>query len=106
MADQIVVQYVGFKAGKQAREYTFVAQEAASGSREYTLTIANEAFESHRARYQDGPNICSLRLRREFRDFANHPPATHFSVTDADLSDYQASQKVKRPRSFSAGRPV
>ena len=103
MADQIIVQYVGFKAGAQVREYTFVAQEAASKPREYTLTIANEAFESHRARYQDGPDICSLRLRREFRDFANHPPVAHFSVTDADLADYQDSRKVKIPRRFGAG---
>jgi hypothetical protein len=100
MADQIIVQYLGFKAGAQVREYTFVAQEAAREPREYTLTIANEAFESHRARYQDGPDICSLRLRREFRDFANHPPTTHFSVTDADLADYQDSRKVKVPRRF------
>ena len=106
MADQIIVQYLGFKAGAEAREYTFVAQEAASEPREYTLTIANEAFESHRARYQDGPDICSLRLRREFRNFENHPPTTRFPVTDADLSDYQASQKVKGPRTSSAGRPV
>ena len=100
MADQIVVQYVGFKAGAQVREYTFVAQEAAREPCEYTLTIANEAFVSHRARYQDGPDICSLRLRREFKDFANHPPTTYFSVTDADLADYQDSRKVAKPRRF------
>jgi len=104
MADQINVQYVGFKAGAQVREYTFVAQEAASEPREYTLTIANEAFESHRARYQDGPDICSVRLRREFRDFANHPPKTHFSVTDGDLADYQDSRKVKMPRRFGTDK--
>jgi hypothetical protein len=104
MADQIIVQYIGFKAGTQVREYTFVAQEAAREPCEYTLTIANEAFESHRARYQDGPDICSLRLHREFRNSANHPPKTHFSVTDADLSDYQNARRVKTPRRFGTER--
>jgi len=101
MADLIIVQYVGFTAGDQVREYTFLVREAASEPREYTLIIANEAFESHRARYQDGPDICSLRLHREFKSFANHPPTTHFSITDAELADYQDSRRPKTPRRFS-----
>jgi hypothetical protein len=104
MADQVIVQYVGFTSGAQAREYTFVAREAATEPREYTLIINNEAFESHRVRYQDGPDICSIRLHREFKNSANHPAGTHFSVTDSELADYQESRRVKAPRRFSTGR--
>jgi hypothetical protein len=103
MADQIIVQYVGFTAGAHVREYTFVVREEAT-EREYTLIIANEAFVSHRARYQDGPDICSLRLHREFANFANHPPTAQFSVTDAELADYQDSRKAKTPRRFQTDR--
>src|SRR5215469_13377499 len=101
MADQIIVQYVGFTARAQVREYTFLVREATREPREYTLIIANEAFESHRARYQDGPDICSLRLRHELKSFPNHPPTTHFSITDAELADYQDSLRLKIPRRFS-----
>jgi len=36
------------------REYTFNVREAGS-EREFTLSIENAAFVSHRARYQDAP---------------------------------------------------
>jgi len=101
MANQIIVQYVGFTAGTQGREYAFMAREAAREPLQYTLSIANEAFESHRARYQDGPDICSLRLRREFEHSGNHPPTTHFSITDAELADYRGSRREKAPHRSS-----
>lgn len=71
-----------------------------TGTCEYALTIANEAFEAHRARYQDGPDICSLRLHRELAANANHPPTTHFCVTDAELADYGDARRPKPPRGF------
>jgi len=88
MSDNIWVQYLGFKAQASAREYTFCVWEAWNQRREFTLTIANEAFVSHRVRYQDAPDICSLRLRRELATDANHPPKTHFGITDAELENY------------------
>jgi hypothetical protein len=58
------------------RQYTFSARESGA-PRQFTLTIANEAFVSHRARFQDGPGICVLRLHIELETFANHPPEAH-----------------------------
>ena len=54
MNDGIIVQYLGFQARQLVREYAFQAREAGE-EREFTLSIANEAFLSHLARYQDGP---------------------------------------------------
>jgi hypothetical protein len=104
MTDPILVRYVGFQANASVREYTFAVHEAATEPLDYTLSIANEAFVSRRARYQDGPEICSLRLRRELDAYANHPPTTHFCVTDAELATYQDARKPKANRSFHGRR--
>ena len=90
MPDQIILQYIGFTSGTLVREYSFVVRNE-SGPREYTVTIANEAFVSHRARYQDGPNICSMRLRRELAIDATDPSITQFCITDSELADYTKS---------------
>jgi hypothetical protein len=90
MPDQIILQYIGFTSGTLVREYSFVVRNE-SGPREYTVTIANEAFVSHRARYQDGPNICSMRLRRELATNATDPSITQFCITDSELADYTKS---------------
>ncbi len=95
MSDNIIVEFVGFQAKALVREYTFTVRESASEPREFTLTIANEAFESHRARYQDAPDICSLKLHRELATSANHPPKTHFRITDAELDDYRSAHTHK-----------
>ncbi|PYU27594.1 MAG: hypothetical protein DMG32_06080 [Acidobacteria bacterium] len=91
MADQIILQYIGFTSGALVREYSFVVRHDSGQPREYTVTIANEAFVSHRARYQDGPNICSLRLRRELATDATDPSITQFCITDSELTDYKNS---------------
>ena len=62
MSDGAIVQYRGFAVKLLVREYTFNVREAGS-EREFTLSIENEAFVSHRARYQDAPSICSERLK-------------------------------------------
>ena len=49
MTDLIVVQYVGFKVKALVREYTFAVREAPADALQYTLSIENEAFVSHRA---------------------------------------------------------
>ena len=77
------VQYVGFQAGDLVREYRFAVHDTAQEDLSYTLIIANEAFVAHRVRYQDGPEICLLRLHRELGAYANHPPTTNFCITDA-----------------------
>jgi hypothetical protein len=66
------------------------------------VTIANDAFVAHRARYQDAPEICSLRLHREFAARSGHPPCTRFSVTDAELADYKDAHTPKsKPGAFA-----
>jgi hypothetical protein len=95
VTDNIIVQFVGFQAKSQAREYTFTVRERETEPREYTITIGNEAFDSRRVRYQDAPDICSHKLHRELAAAANHPPKNHFRLSDAELDEYRTAHTHK-----------
>jgi hypothetical protein len=100
MSENVNVQYVGFESKALVREYSFLVRQASSGTREFTLTIVNQAFSSHRVRYQDAPDICSLKLHRELAAYANDPPQTHYRITEVELSEYHDSHAPKAGRKF------
>ena len=91
----IVLQYLGFETKGALREYAFNLCGLGGELSSYFVTIPNEAFSAHRARYQDAPAICSLRLHREFATQASHPASSRFSVTDAELADYKDAHTPK-----------
>jgi hypothetical protein len=95
MSAEPIVQYVGFEAKALVREYRFKVREAGA-EREFLLNIANEAFVSHRASYQDAPGICAVRLHVELAAFANHPPETKYEITGAELDTYREARAPKR----------
>jgi hypothetical protein len=96
-----LIQYVGCRSKTLVREYTFTARLASGDCREFTLTIANEAFRANRARFQDAPDICSHRLHQALADPVDPPPA-HIRVSDADLESYRVAHA---PRSTNRGFP-
>jgi hypothetical protein len=97
MNDGIIVQYLGFQAKQLVREYSFQVRKAGA-ERAFTLSIANEAFVSHLARYQDGPDICAQRLQAELIANANHPSQTEYIITSAELNSYRTARAVKPGR--------
>jgi hypothetical protein len=100
MTENVNVQYVGFEAKTLVREYSFVVRQASSQTREFSITIVNEAFTSHRLSYQDAPNICSLKLHRELGVFSNDPPETHYRISEAELTEYRESHAPKAANGF------
>ena len=98
MTENVNVQYVGFESKTLVREYNFVVRQAASEIREFAITIVNEVFTSHRLSYQDGPDICSLKLHRELAAFSNNPPQTHYRISEAELSEYRDVHAPKAGR--------
>lgn len=102
MSDSPIIQYVGFKVTPLVREYTFSVREA-TGVREFILNISNDAFVSHRARYQDAPGICALRLSAELAANSNHPLESHFAITSSELDSYRQAHGPK-PGGHSFGR--
>jgi hypothetical protein len=94
MSNGPIVQYIGFEAKLLVREYTFNVRERGS-EREFTLNITNDAFVSRRARYQDAPSICALRLNAELAAHSNCPPDSQFAITAAELDAYRESRTPK-----------
>jgi hypothetical protein len=102
VSDSFVLQYVGFESKGAVREYAFTVRGNDGAFSKYFVTIANDAFVAHRVRYQDAPDICSLRLHREFAAGSDHPASTCFSVTDAELADYKEAHTPKsKPGAFA-----
>ncbi|HXX71061.1 MAG TPA: hypothetical protein VEI55_02135 [Candidatus Acidoferrum sp.] len=99
MSHEIIVQFVGFESKPLVREYTFTVREPSTDPREFTFTIPNQAFNERRVRYQDAPDVCSLKLRHELAANANHPPNTHFRVSDEELEDYRSAHAPRTTRS-------
>ncbi len=104
MSETLLLQYVGFENKGAVREYAFTLRGPGGKSSEYFVTIATAAFVAHRVCYQDGPEICSLRLHREFAIRTDHPPSTCFSVTDAELAEYTNAHTPKSKSGTSADR--
>ena len=105
MTDSLIVQFVGYEVSPLVREYRFSVSESTGEAREFTLTIANAAFDGRRARYQDAPDICSARLRRELAADGNHPANTHFQITDQELDDYRGRHSPKSSQSPYKKKP-
>jgi hypothetical protein len=106
VSSDVRVEFVGFEAKTLVREYTFSVREPAGDPREFTLTILNQAFQDRRVRYQDAPDVCSVKLRRELAAFANHPPSTHYRISDAELEDYRSAHAPRKAKSLFARKPV
>jgi hypothetical protein len=106
MSKDVLVGFVGFESKLLGREYIFTVREPSTEPREFRLTITNQAFNDHRVRYQDAPDICSLKLRRELATHANRPTDTHFDITDLDLEDYRTSHAPRTARSAYGRKPA
>jgi hypothetical protein len=99
MKDSLIVQFLGYEVRTLVRAYTFSVREAKGEPREFTLSIENAAFDRRSARFQDAPDICSLRLHKELAADANHPANTSFQITDEELDDYRGRHSPKSSQS-------
>lgn len=105
MTKEIFLQFVGFTSSALGREYKFLVQETSVEPREFTVTIAGEAFSEHRLSFQDAPDVCSLKLRREVLKGALLLPESHFELTNAELDDYRTSHAPARRMQFARRTP-
>jgi hypothetical protein len=95
---RFVVQYVGYQAKADVREYSFLVRGSSGDPRQFFLSIANEAFAAHLVRFQDAAEICMIRLQQELAALTQ-PARTEFRVSEADLAAYRAAHAPKpRPR--------
>jgi hypothetical protein len=91
------VEYVGFTTADASREYRLRTQDSGV-FHDFVLAISLEAFVAHRARYQDAPEICFLRLQHELAACEGTLPNAYLSITDADLLEYRTAHAPKPPK--------
>jgi hypothetical protein len=94
------IQYVGFKSKAIVREYSFLLRESSIEPHEITFTILNKAFRSHGLRYQDAPDLCSLKLHREMANSVDDPLKTHYRISGTELDDYRDSHSPKAAKAL------
>ncbi|HEV8239806.1 MAG TPA: hypothetical protein VGS57_10600 [Thermoanaerobaculia bacterium] len=87
---QAIVRYVGFRSTTSGREYTMRVNDVQS-SRDFVLLISHQAFASHETRFQDAPDLCSSKLRRELSADPGMLPGASIAVTPQDIVDYRNS---------------
>ena len=90
LARQPIVRYVGFRSTARGREYTMRVSDVQS-SRDFVLLISHQSFAANEARFQDAPDVCSGKLRRELAADPDLLPGDGIAVTHQDLLDYRNS---------------
>ncbi|HTZ73452.1 MAG TPA: hypothetical protein VMB47_06005 [Candidatus Aquilonibacter sp.] len=98
MSDAVFMEYMGFISTTQGREYAFHVRFSAQDSRDYTVTIAREAFSSRRVSYQDGPGVCSSRLKQELTANPDALTGTSFLVDEREIDDHKARDTSETPK--------
>jgi len=103
------IRYVGFESTDDAREYSLVIRQGEISSR-VTVRILHAAFADRRTRYQDGPDICFLKVQHELALHDNQPPDEALLVSDSELAAYRTAHEKQpgrrvRPPIPSEGAP-
>lgn len=98
MSDGVSMSYMGFTSTTRGREYAFHVRFSSEDSRDYTVTIPSEAFRSRLVSYQDGPNVCSSRLKRELTANPAVPTGTSFLIDQNELDDQKLRQAAEAPK--------
>ena len=98
MAESIFMEYMGFKSTVEGREYAFHVRFSPQDWRDYTVTISTEAFSTRRVSYQDGPNVCSSRLKREVTANPDLPTGAAFLVGEKEMDEHKLLHMAESPK--------
>jgi hypothetical protein len=101
---KVTIEYVGFRTSAKRREY-LLRSHLGPETHDYTVGIALADFSAGRARFQDGPEICYLKLLHELETAEARPVVDDFTITDVELAAYVTAHTTPgRSRGgFSAG---
>ncbi len=97
----MLIQYLGFELKPRGRDYSYRVVDSLSESREFTLTISNQAFSEKRVPYQDAAAVCYQKLQRELlAETAEQPLRRHFTISDRELDAYREKYRPAKKRSW------
>ncbi len=95
----MLIQYIGFQLKPRGRDYSYRVVDSKSETREFTLTISNQAFVEKHVPYQDAAAICYQKLQRELlTETAEQPLRRHFTISDRELDDYREKHRPAKKR--------
>ena len=103
MGVAVLMEYAGFRTTAKGREYAFHVRFSERDSRDYTVTIADGAFTSRLVSYQDGPSVCSSKLKRELSVNPDALTGTSFSIDEKEIEDHNARHEPEHLK--HRGRP-
>jgi len=95
------IQYVGFQVDATARSYNFLVTDSPGYSREFTVAVRMESFRSTRLKFQDCPDICFIRLKRELeRETDETRAGKHLHIHSEDIQEYLERHHPPKRSSF------
>jgi hypothetical protein len=90
------IRYMGFECTSAGRAYR-LRVDGVGDPRLVTVTIANAAFETRKARFQDAPELCFARLQRELASNVDLPDGLALVITAAEIDEYRDAQLRRSP---------
>ncbi len=102
-SSDVRLEYRGFRNTAVSREYLLLGR-LLDDEREYVVAIEHAAFAARHVSFQDGPDICFQRLRRELlgQALVPLPPLT---ITHVELAAYRTAHTPLTPRRAAVVTP-
>jgi hypothetical protein len=97
---ELSLEYRGFRSVRDRREYLLCAR-LGTACCEYTVWIPNAAFAAGQALFQDGPDICFQKLRRELAA-KELTDGQRLEVTASELLEYRTAHLPPQRRGFGS----
>ena len=86
----MTIQYLGFQLKPRGRDYNYRVIGAKIETREFTLTISNQAFANRQVPYQDAADLCYQKLRKDLAaETAESPVPRHATISIQELDAYR-----------------
>ncbi|MGH9427432.1 MAG: hypothetical protein ACRD2L_14160 [Terriglobia bacterium] len=85
------IQYLGFEQDVKFRRYSFRVIETLKENREFQLSVENQAVVACKFKFQDIPDLCFSRLKRDLAsEEAGEFVALQSFVSEMELNQYIA----------------
>ncbi len=95
----VQILYVGFDVAPTSRSYSFRVTDGAKEARNFTVKVLLNAFRGTQLKFQDGPELCHGRLKRELQaESVESPAKPNLSVEEWDAEDFLRTRYPRRHR--------
>ena len=93
----MTIQYLGFQLKPRGRDYNYRVVDPKTETREFTLTISNQAFLARQVPYQDAADLCYQKLRKDLAaETPESPIPRHHTVSIEELDEYRTRHRPSR----------